>query len=52
MKGLIELRNFAVKIVSSKCATPSETEGEGEVKVKMYKKCIVKLFLIELFKMK
>ena len=38
MKGLIELSNFADELVSSKCTTPSQTEGEGEVKVKMYEK--------------
>ena len=40
MKGLIELNNFAVGTVSSKCTTPSETEGEVEVTPKMYGKCI------------
>ena len=42
MKGSIKLSNFAIKIVSSQCTSPSETEGEGEgkgeVKVKMYGK--------------
>ena len=42
MKGLIELSNFVVETVSSKCITPSKTEGEGEVKVKMYLKCMGK----------
>ena len=32
MKGLIELSNFVVKTISSKCIIPSKTEGEGEVK--------------------
>ena len=40
MKGLIELSTLAVETFSSKCTIPSETEGEGEVKVKMYGKCI------------
>ena len=44
MKGLIELSNFAVETVSSKYTTPSETEGEGEVTVQMYGKCMVKCF--------
>ena len=44
MKGLIELSNFTVETVSSKCTTSSETEGEGEVIVKMYGKCKVKHF--------
>ena len=44
MKGLIELSNFAVETVSSKCTTLLETEGEGEVKVKMYGKCMEKMF--------
>ena len=45
MKGLIELSNFAGKIVSSKCSIPSETEGECEVKVKMYgTKCLIIIF--------
>ena len=37
---IIELSNFAFKIVSSKCTIPSETEGEGEVHIKMYGKCM------------
>ena len=41
MKGLIELSNFDVEHFSSKCTTPSETEGEGEVSVKMYGKSMV-----------
>ena len=44
MKGLIELSNFAVETVSSKCTTLSETEGEGEVKVKMYENVWEKMF--------
>ena len=40
MKGLLELSNFAVGTVSSKCTTPSETEGEVEVTPKMYGKCM------------
>ena len=40
MKGLIELNNIAVETGSSKCTTLSKTTGEGEVKVKMYGKCI------------
>ena len=44
MKGLIELNNFAVGTVSSKCTTPSETEGEVEDTNKMYGKCIGKSF--------
>ena len=43
MKGLIELSNFAVETVSLKCTIPSLTEGEGEVKVKMYGKCMGKI---------
>ena len=35
---------FAVETVSSKCIIPSETEGKGEVKVKMYQKCMEKMF--------
>ena len=38
MKGLIELSNFAVETVSSKCTTPSETKSKGEVK--MYRNCM------------
>ena len=37
MKKVIELSNFAVKPVSSKCTILSETEGEGKDNVKMYK---------------
>ena len=44
MKGLIELSNVVVKTVSSKCTTPSETEGECEVKVKINVKCMTKKF--------
>ena len=44
MKGLITRSNFAVETVSSKCTIPSETEGEGEVKVKMYGKDMGKMF--------
>ena len=44
MKGLIELHNIAVKTVNSKCTNLSKTEGKGEVKVKMYKKCMENLF--------
>ena len=44
MIGLIELSNFAGETVSSKCTTPSETEGEVKVKVKMYRKCMVNNF--------
>ena len=40
MKGHIELSNFVVETVSSKCITSSKTEGENEVKVKMYRKCM------------
>ena len=40
MKDLIELSNFVVETVSSKCTTPSETEGEVEVTIKMYEKCM------------
>ena len=39
----MELTNFAVEAVSSKCTSLSETEGEGEVKVKIYRKCIEKM---------
>ena len=42
MKCLIELSNFAVETISEKCTTLSKTEGEGEVKVKMYGKCMEK----------
>ena len=52
MKGLIKLTNFAVETVSSKCTTPSKTESEGKVIVKMYGKCMEKNFLIKFFKMK
>ena len=48
MKGLIELSNFAVETLSSKCTAPSETEGEGEVKVKMYGKCMGKNFQLNI----
>ena len=51
MKGLLEQSNFAVKTVSSKCTTLSKTESEGEVKVKMYGKSMLKQFLIIFFKM-
>ena len=40
MKGLIELSNFAVCTVSSKCTTLSETEGEVEDTPKIYGKCM------------
>ena len=43
MKGLLELSNFAVKTDSSKCTIQSETESEGEVKVKMYGKGMGKM---------
>ena len=36
MKGLIELSNFAAETARLKSTTLSETEGEGEVKVKIY----------------
>ena len=44
MKGLIELSNFAVEAVSSKCTNPSETKGEFENTFEMYEKCIGKFF--------
>ena len=44
MKGIIELSNFAVGTVCSKCTTLSENEGEGEVKVKMYGRGMAKMF--------
>ena len=44
MTGLIELSNFDVQNVSSKCTNPSETEGKKEVKVKMYIKSMGKCF--------
>ena len=44
MKGLIKLNNIAVKTVSSKCTTFSKSEGENEVKVKMYKKIFSNVF--------
>ena len=44
MKGLIELNNIAVETVNSKCTTLSKTEGEDEVKVKMYGKCMENMF--------
>ena len=44
MKGLIKLNNFAVEIVTSKYTTPPETEGECEIKVKMYWKGMGKHF--------
>ena len=40
MKGLIELNNIAVKTVNSTCTTLLKIEGEGEVKVKIYGKCM------------
>ena len=43
MKGLIELNNIAVETVNSKSTTLSKTEGKGEVKVKMYGKCMGKI---------
>ena len=43
MKGIIELSNFTVETVSSKC-TLSDTEGETKVKVKMYGKGMAKMF--------
>ena len=43
MKGLIELSKFPVWTVSLKCTIPSETESEGEVKVKMYGKAMEKM---------
>ena len=42
MKDLLELSNFAVETVSSKCTILSKTESEYEVKVKMYGKRYVK----------
>ena len=42
MKGLIELSNFVVENFSSKCTNPSETKGK--VSVKMYGKCMVTYF--------
>ena len=47
MKGLIELSNFAVETVSSKCTTPSETEGEVEDTPKIYGKCIGRYFELD-----
>ena len=47
MKGLIELNNFAVETVSSKCTTPSETEGEVEVTPKMYGKGMGQFFKLD-----
>ena len=48
MKSLIKLNNFAVEIVTSKYTTPSEIEGESEVKVKMYWKCMEQNFQFKL----
>ena len=42
MKGLIELINFSVETVTSKCTILSKTEGKEKVKVKMYRKCMGK----------
>ena len=50
MKGLIELSNFAVGTVSSKCTTPSETEGEVEDTLTMYWKCMGKCFQLSFSK--
>ena len=44
MKGIIELNNIAVETVNSKCTTLSQTEGDGEVKVKMYGKNFSNVF--------
>ena len=46
MKGPIELNNIAVKNVSSKCTTPSEIEGNSELRIIMYRKCMAKLCYI------
>ena len=46
MKGLIELSNFPNWPFSSKWTIPSQTEHEGKVKVKMYKKGMAKKFNI------
>ena len=51
MIGLIELSNCVVETVSSKCITPSQTEGEGKVKVKMYRKCMEIFFSNVFFSM-
>ena len=44
MKGLIELKYIAVETVNSKCTTLLKPKGEGEVKVKIYGKCMGKSF--------
>ena len=44
MKVLIELNNIDVETVNSKCTYLSKTEGDGDVKVKMYGKCMAKFF--------
>ena len=51
MKGIIELSSFAVKTVSSKCITPSETEGEGDVTVNVWE-MYGTMFSTEYFSMK
>ena len=38
MKGLFEITNYAVGIVSSKCTTSSETEGKVKESPKIYGK--------------
>ena len=48
MTGIIELSNFAVETVCSKCTTLSEIEGEGEGKVKMYGKCMGQNFQLRI----
>ena len=40
MTIIIKLNNIAIKPVTSKCTTPSETEGECEIIVKMYGKVV------------
>ena len=47
MRWLVELSNFPVEAVNSKCTTPSETEGEVEVTPKMYEQCIGKVFKLD-----
>ena len=44
MKGLVELSNFAVGSVSTKCTTLTETKGKVEDTPKMNWQCMGKIF--------
>ena len=50
MESLVELSNFAVETVKPKCTTLSETKNKGDIKVKMYGKCIKKYIQLNVSK--